>query len=213
MIETANILDIEKFVEKFSAVIFDLDDTLYPETDYVKSGYRQIEKICPEIPNMYSKLWNAFFHEKKPINYVLENENLYTEERLQACIKAYREQRPDIHLYAGVSDMILRLKSKGYRLGIITDGRPEGQHSKIEALGLKEYFEKIIITDELGGIQYRKPNPTAFKEMRQALGVEYFEMVYIGDNIEKDLIAPEKLGMGTIFFNNNDGLYKRDIRK
>lgn len=209
MIEITNILDSEKYVKSFRAIIFDLDDTLYSETDYVRSGYRQIAKVCPEIPDMYAKLWSVFGHEKNPIDAILKSEHLYSEEKLRECLSAYREQAPDIHLYDGVADMLLRLRSKGHRLGIITDGRPEGQHAKIEALGLKEYFDKIIITDELGGIGFRKPNPRAFEEMRQALHIEYSEMVYIGDNIHKDFIAPKKLGMETILFKNKNGLYKR----
>lgn len=73
------------------------------------------------------------------------------EERKEECLKAYREQIPEIKLYDGVFDLILSLKNKGLKVGIITDGRVSGQKKKIQALGLDELVDDIIITDELGG--------------------------------------------------------------
>lgn len=212
MIKITDILDAKKYVMNYKVVLFDLDDTLYSEKEYVKSGYKQIAKICPEIDNMYLKLWDAFQNGEKAIDFVLKNENLYSEKKLYDCLEVYREQKPEISLYPHVADMLSNLKNRGLKLGIITDGRPNGQHAKIKALGLERYFDKIIITDELGGVEYRKPNPQAFREMKEFFGVKYSEMVYIGDNTEKDFIAPDKLGMATIFFDNHDGLYCSDRR-
>lgn len=212
MFKITDVLDTKKYVMEYKVILFDLDDTLYSEKEYVKSGYKQIAKICPEIDNMYLKLWDAFQSGEKAIDFVLKNENLHSDKMLFDCLKAYREQEPEISLYPGVADMLSDLKNRGLKLGIITDGRPKGQHAKIKALGLEKYFERIIITDELGGVEYRKPNPQAFIEMKDFFGVEYSEMVYIGDNIKKDFIAPDKLGMATILFENNDGLYQSNWR-
>lgn len=122
------------------------------------------------------------------------------------CLEAYRFQKPDICLYDGVREMLERLK-QNYKLGLITDGRPEGQKAKIKALRLGKYFDEIIITDELGGIDFRKPNPRAFQILAEKFREEYNRMCYIGDNIHKDFIAPEMLGMKCIWFRNPDGLY------
>ena len=92
-------------------------------------------------------------------------------------------------------------------MGVITDGRSEGQRAKIKALGLDELVDHIIITDELGGVEYRKPNKTAFVKMQELLDVPFEEMCYIGDNIKKDFVAPNMLGMRSIWFRNMDGLY------
>lgn len=56
-----------------------------------------------------------------------------------------------------VLGMLVRL-NKNHKVGLITDGRPEGQRAKIKAFGLDGIFEHIIITDELGGTEYRKPD-------------------------------------------------------
>ena len=120
---------------------------------------------------------------------------------------AYRLHEPDIHLYDGVMEILIKLRSNGYKLGIITDGRSEGQRAKIQVLGLGKYMDHIIVTDELGGVKYRKPNETAFIQMADKLNVAFTQMCYIGDNINKDFIAPLKLGMRAVWFRNQDGLY------
>lgn len=103
--------------------------------------------------------------------------------------------------------MLARLKAQGKKLGIITDGRVEGQKNKIAALGLKKLVDDIIITDALGGIEFRKPNEAAFRLMQEKWQLPFKKMIYIGDNPQKDFIAPEKLRMQSMFFCNLDGLY------
>ena len=68
-------------------------------------------------------------------------------------------------------------------------------------------MDYIIVTDELGGVEYRKPNKVAYIKMRETLGVVFEEMCYIGDNLKKDFIAPKILGIRAIHFANTDGLY------
>lgn len=205
MIEIKNILDVEKYIGDMRVVIFDLDDTLYPEKEYVKSGYTAIAKEYPQIKNMSERLWSAFLEGKQAIDYVLDQENLIGEK--DNCLKIYRYHTPQIHFFDGVKEMLLRIK-KTKMIGIITDGRPEGQKAKIDALRLGEFANKIIITDELGGSEFRKPNTRAFEIMQDFFKCHFSEMCYIGDNIKKDRIAPEKLGMTFIHFGNKEGLYR-----
>lgn len=202
MIEIDNILDVEKYLDGIEAVIFDLDDTLYSEKEYVRSGYRAIAKHFNN-PSLEEKLWSAFIEKKKAIDYVFEKEGLL--ERKNEALQVYRFHKPDIHLYPGVADMIDRIKVN-HKVGIITDGRSEGQHAKLESLNLQN--ETFIITDELGGIEFRKPCDKAFILINEFFNVPFQKIVYVGDNIKKDFIAPEKLGMKAIWFMNKEGLYK-----
>ena len=188
-------------------VIFDLDDTLYSEKEYVRSGYAEIARNFKEINDMENKLWNAFKDGKPAINYVLEKEGLFSEGALSFCLNIYRNHMPQISLYPDAQELLELLKEQGILLGMITDGRPEGQYAKIKALGIKPYFDKIIVTDELGGIEFRKPNTIAFEEMQKHFNMPFETMVYVGDNPKKDFIAPKLLGMNSIYFKNPDGLY------
>ena len=189
-------------------IIFDLDDTLYPEKAYVRSGYKAVAKLFPEVSGMEEKLWQAFLEKKPAIDAVLADLKMNTAENKEAALRAYRYQEPDIAFYPGVKEMIEKLKDSGrFKLGLITDGRPEGQWAKIRALGLKDLLDEVLITDALGGISCRKPNPKAFRLMAEAFGLSPGEMVYIGDNPAKDFGACEVLGMESIWFKNADGIY------
>jgi len=207
MIEINQIADVLNYIEGLKAVVFDLDDTLYGEKEYIRSGYRAVAKVIPQVENAERKLWRFFLEKKPAIDEVLSMEGIYTEEIHQRCLEVYRLHEPDIHLYDGVMEILTKLKNNGYKLGIITDGRSEGQRAKIQVLGLGKYMDHIIVTDELGGVKYRKPNETAFIQMADKLNVAFTRMCYIGDNINKDFIAPLKLGMRAVWFRNQDGLY------
>ena len=209
MITIDKVTDLTNHLDGITAVIFDLDDTLYLEKDYVKSGYGKIAKAFPQIKNMQDKLWQVFLAGGKAIDQVLSQEGLLTDENKNKCLEIYRNQVPDIKLDGSVDEMLKALKSDGYKLGIITDGRVEGQRAKIKALDLERYVDQIIITDELGGIEMRKPNEKAFRLICERLGVDYKNAVYVGDNPKKDFIAPEKLGMRAIYYKNKEGLYSK----
>lgn len=205
MIEIGNILDVENHLDGIDVVIFDLDDTLYLERDYVRSGFEAIAKKYPNVNELFEKLWDAFLDGKQAIDYVLEKEGLLSEK--DNCLNIYRFHTPNIKLQQGVKEMLLRLKTNK-RLGLITDGRVEGQKAKIDALGISSFFDKIIITDELGGTEFRKPNSKAFILMKEYFLSDYRNMCYIGDNFKKDSVAPDKLGMKFIHFKNVNGLYQ-----
>lgn len=207
MIEIQNILDAEPYVHHLKAVVFDMDDTLYSEKEYVKSGYEKIAEAIPQVEHAADKLWELFEQKQPAIDGLLKNENIDLPEVKEMCLKIYRYQDPQIHLYPGVKEMLERMRKDGIKLGLITDGRPEGQRAKIKALGLENLFDQLIITDELGGAEFRKPNPLAFEKMRERFGIEYSQMCYVGDNLAKDFIAPQKLGMKSIWFKNKDGIY------
>ena len=187
---------------QIKGVIFDLDDTLYSEKEYVRSGYKAVSEY---LGGKYEeKLWNYFVAGKPAIDELLQE--LGREDEKAEVIKVYRSHKPDIHLYPGVTEMIEELKARGIKVGIITDGRPEGQRNKLEALGLK--VDDVIITDELGGIQFRKPCDIAFRIIATRWRLNPADIVYVGDNPAKDFQAPQQLGMRSIWFKNADGIYQ-----
>jgi len=196
---------IQEGKNEIKGVIFDLDDTLYSEKEYVKSGYKAVSDYLGG--GYEEQLWEHFEEGKPAIGLLLDSIGRKNEK--EKALAIYRGHKPDIHLYDGVAEMINSLKKKGIKVGIITDGRPEGQRNKIEALGLQ--VDDIIITDELGGIQFRKPCDIAFRIMMTRWRLNPADIVYIGDNPAKDFQAPQQLGMRSVWFKNLDGLYSSDI--
>ena len=188
-------------------VIFDLDDTLYSEKEYVRSGFRAVSEYLGTDAYV-AKLWKYFVEGIPAIDALLREIGRKGER--EACLSIYRNHKPDIHLYDGVEDMFKKLKTKGYKLGIITDGRPKGQRNKIESLGVEKWIDDIIITDQLGGVQFRKPCDIAFRVMQTKWRMHPSEIVYVGDNPVKDFQAPQQLGMKSLWCRNEDGLYKTE---
>ncbi len=186
-----------------SAVIFDLDDTLYSEKDYVKSGFLAVEQETGVSANA---LWGAFLAGLPALDTVLKELGRLDEK--EKCLTVYRKHKPMIKPYDGVLSLIERLKSRGVFVGIITDGRPLGQRLKLEALGLS--VDCVIVTDELGGEIFRKPCDIAFRMMRQHAKTDFAQMVYVADNPRKDFSAPTSLGMQCVYFDNKEGLYRQE---
>ena len=192
------------------AVVFDLDDTLYPERDYVKSGFKAVARVIEDkygFKNTERDLNLLFLNDRNGVfdRYLKKQGIPRTEQNVGELLDVYRYHKPNIKLTEEVRQTLTKLHADGYKLGVITDGRPAQQRLKISALGLNELVDRIILTDELGGIECRKPNPTAFEVMAQDLGVKLDEMIYVGDNPEKDFAIGSK-GVKTIRLNNN-GIY------
>lgn len=192
-------------------IIFDLDDTLYNEKQYVRSGFKSVSDYLGI--DCRDRLWQLFEQGRPAIDSLLLELNKENEK--EACLGIYRNHMPDIQLADGAVALIKKLKDEGREVGIITDGRPEGQRNKIKALGLDRLIgeENIIITDELGGIQFRKPCDIAFRIIQRRWKLPYEQIVYIGDNPEKDFQAAQQLGMKSIEYINRDGLYHHEEKK
>ena len=186
---------------RIKGVIFDLDDTLYSEKEYVRSGFQAVSNYLGG--GFEDLLWDYFSEGKPALDELLKHIGRLEEK--DAAISVFRAHEPSIHLYADALETIEELKRRGIKVGIITDGRPDGQRNKLNALGLK--VDDVIITDELGGVQFRKPCDIAFRIMVTRWRLNPADVVYVGDNPAKDFQAPQQLGMKAIYFKNQDALY------
>ncbi len=195
---------IESGKRNIKGIIFDLDDTLYSEKEYVRSGYRAVAKLLGD-GDIADELYGYFEKGKPAIDELFKHLDGKTDKK--DAVAVYRDHEPEIHLYPGAKELLSAIREKNIKLGLITDGRPNGQRNKIKALGLEGLFDDVIITDELGGTQFRKPCDIAFRIMRTKWQLPYEEIVYVGDNPSKDFQAPIQLGMGGIFIDNKDGIY------
>lgn len=190
--------------QRIKGVIFDLDDTLYNEKQYVRSGFKAVAEYL-DIREAEEELWHLFEMKRPAIDVYLNQ--IGQIERKAEVLTVYRDHRPQIFLNEGMKELLSELREKGIFVGIITDGRPSGQRNKIEALGLRDLVDDIIITDELGGEQFRKPCDIAFRIMQRRWEIPFEQIVYVGDNLHKDFQAPKQLGMRWIFVENQDSLY------
>lgn len=196
------------------AVIFDLDDTLIPEKQYIESGYHYIAKILNKrfgipLEKIFRDLVSLFNENPKYVfNRLFSMYGIdYTAEMIQDLVTAYRSHLPEICFYDDVMPCLEYLKLKSMKLGIITDGYVNAQYQKLKAVNAYDYFNEIIITDEFGE-EFRKPNPKAFKEMRDRLEIEFRQMVYVGDNPEKDFYISKIYPIKTMRIIRKNYLYE-----
>jgi len=196
------------------AVVFDLDDTLYPEQQYVRSGLRAVagHLAGPEhgIDEVYNFLWQQFEHgdRRRVFNTTLTRIGRPDDEQVIAeLVGLYRCHRPALHLDDATERIIRELRRRGYRLGLLTDGYLPAQRLKVEALQLQDRLDHIIYTEQLGR-EFWKPHTRAFEMMGDFLACTGQQCVYVADNPAKDFIAPAELGWHSVRVQLPQGLHR-----
>lgn len=188
-----------------TTVILDLDDTLYDEIDYCKSGFASVcERLArlpgaPTAERIFEALWKQFSagNRTKTFNAALDDLGLTCNDRLIAVlVRLYRTHVPNITLPSDSRDVLTQLSPK-YTLALLTDGFLPAQRLKVQALGIEKYFRTILYTEELGRDSW-KPSPAGFQKIMQTLNAPQQSMACVADNELKDFIAPNKLGIATI---------------
>ena len=122
--------------------------------------------------------------------------------RLADRLTAYREE--EMFMFPGAHDAIDALKAHGVKLALVTNGAAETQRAKVERFALTHRFDHIQIEGEHG---FGKPEERAYLHAMQALGVTAPETWMIGDNLEWEIEAPQRLGIYAIWMDvHGDGL-------
>lgn len=186
------------------AILFDLDDTLYDEKKFVKSGFKEVSKYVGltykiDEDNFFKELINIFEkgYRGNIFNIALENANIfYDEKTINKMVEIYRNHMPKIKLETKIKKLLSEI-SKDYLLGIITDGYFEVQKKKVKALKIERLFDCIIYTDEYGK-DFWKPNIFPYKLALEKLQMSPKETIYIGDNPHKDFIGAKSIGIVTV---------------
>lgn len=188
-------------------VIFDLDDTLYKEVDFLKSAFKEIVDYvlrCSNKPDLsatdlFEGMVNSYFSKKDAFDYLIASVGVDLEKA--TLLSMYRNHIPQISLSDGAFELLTKIKNRGFQIGIITDGRSIQQRNKIKALGLSDFVlnENIVISEEFGS---EKPSRANY-EYYVAKYPGASEFYYIADNPEKDFISPNALGWKTICIKND----------
>jgi len=185
------------------AVVFDMDDTLYAERDYVRSGYEAVgEHLRGRLgrdDRFEDWLWRRFCAGSAGGAFDALNSERglgLSEAQIAELVEVYRQHRPKIHPRAGVAELLARLHGE-FRLGLLSDGYLPAQEWKLDALGLRRFFEAVVFTEAMGREAW-KPSPAGYEAVRERLGVPHSRSAYVGDNPAKDFLAPNRLGWRTI---------------
>lgn len=200
-------------VDENTVIVFDLDDTLYNELDYLKSAYEEIaQHISPKNhKELYAQMLSIYRENKNVFEFLCDKYKL----RLEGLLTIYRNHKPNIKLKDGALEIIRKIKSKNGKIAIVTDGRYATQMTKIKALKLSDFVDKIVISEEIGS---EKPSLKNFSIVEENLtGKLYY---YIADNLKKDFLGPNQLGWKTVCLidsgcniHNNTNKYLKDKYK
>tara|TARA_R110002167_G_scaffold10353_3_gene47653 strand:+ start:2744 stop:3400 length:657 start_codon:yes stop_codon:yes gene_type:complete len=178
-------------VDENTVVVFDLDDTLYNELDFLKSAYQHIAKqLEPKAYNELLVLMIALYRSKENVFDIVASRYKISKAVL---IDMYRQHEPKIDLFKGAMEIMTGIKNKKGKIGMVTDGRTQTQLAKINALKITHLMDEIVISEAIGT---EKPNPENFRTIEKSLsGNTYY---YIADNLRKDFLAPNAMGWKTI---------------
>jgi putative hydrolase of the HAD superfamily len=199
---------VEEIMNHIKAVIFDLDNTILDRTstfrsftqsflkayfDHLESHKTLLERIIDLDQDGYkdkSELFNELLLElpwsKKPT--LSELLVYYSTEYVRSAV-----------LMNLALEVIAHVRRK-YKIGLITNGRSSIQYGKIDQLGIRDAFDFIAVSEEVG---VKKPDPTIFALALNKLEVKPEECIYIGDHPVNDIEGAAAIGMETIWFRVN----------
>ena len=189
-------------------VVFDIDDTLYLEADYVCSGFEAVDAWAaqwlgfPDFAVHCIELFRAGCR-GRIFDAVLRPCGRATPEVISALVELYRAHRPRIQMAPDAAAALAEIRVR-WPIAALSDGPVVSQSRKCEALGLSSLGCPIILTDLLGAA-FRKPDPTAFQHLEASVPARHF--VYVADNPLKDFTAPSQLGWTTVRVRRSGGLH------
>ena len=184
------------------AVVFDLDDTLYPRERFVRSGLAAVAQYVDEqfgVPAVraFTTLLKASAEETGTEFQVLcETFGLRTA-IVPELLQVFRTHRPELWLAHGAIDTLQALRNQGWRIAILTNGLPPVQAAKIHALGLAQHVDHIVYAAEYA--ENGKPNPAVFAEVLRRLNLAPAQCVMVGDDANCDIRGGREAGMRTIW--------------
>ena len=183
-------------------LVFDLDDTLYDERTYVRSGFRAVARWLNTIFGWKKDTTYDFMTEVletegrgRVFDRLLEQQGSLTKTLVQDCLRVYRHHRPKIQLWPDARAFLKQYC--GDALYLVTDGHKVVQAQKVHALGINGRFRKVYLTHRYS-IRSAKPSTRCFELIRARENCDWKEMIHIGDNPAKDFVGLKALGVRTV---------------
>lgn len=196
------------------SIVFDLDDTLYLERDYVRSGIQAVGRWLLKqsgvtgFSDLAQHLWD---HGQRSFLFDTTLDRLGIEPSatlVAELVDVYHFHEPRIAL---APDAARFLTDPGhYRFALISDGLAISQRRKVAALQLERFaLDPLILTADLGN-GFGKPHGHAFELVEAMHGGPPAAIVYVADNPAKDFVAPRALGWRTVQIDRPEAVHPRE---
>jgi putative hydrolase of the HAD superfamily len=116
----------------------------------------------------------------------------------QQIVRDYTQAREEsLCLFPDTLPTLSHLRSAGVKLVLITNGQAELQRRKIERFALADYFSVILVEGEFG---LGKPDERVYLHVLEHLGIAAIDAWMVGDNLDWEVAAPQRLGMKGIWY-------------
>ncbi|MCL2115838.1 MAG: TIGR02253 family HAD-type hydrolase [Methanobrevibacter sp.] len=193
------------------AVFFDIDDTLLDTSSFaelarraaitkmVENGlplkkneaYNLLKEIVKQKGSNYDKHFNSL------TKHVLGEENNLL---IALGMTTYHNVKfALLRPFPKTEHILIYLKSKGYRLGVISNGLTIKQWEKLIRLNLHHFFDEIITSEEVG---YDKPDKCIFEEAIDKMNCKAEKSIMVGNKYEVDILGAINAGMSAILVNS-----------
>ncbi len=197
------------------AILMDLDDTLYDAAAAYRRGEEAAIRTGSEVLGISREEWaeawktgkactkkiltegaaqhHRLFYIQHALEYLGRSPFEHTEEIYEAY---WRAALDGMKLFDGVEEFLQQAKAKGWKLALCTDMTAVMQYRKIRRLGLPEYLDAVVTSEEAGA---EKPDCRMFELTLEKLGTAPEEAVMIGDNFRKDVEGARQAGIRAIW--------------
>ncbi len=192
-------------------LVFDVDDTLYLERDYVRSGLRAVDALVTDlfgVPGFFELAQSDFEQGRRGdlFDRALGGLGLpATTTVLARLVGCYRGHRPAIRLLPDARRALDAASAVG-PVAVITDGPLASQQAKVQVLGLRRWASPVVLTADLFPL-CPKPDPAAFRHVQGVLDADGPDCTYVADNPQKDFSGPAGLGWRTVRVRRANGLH------
>ena len=184
------------------AVTVDLDDTLFPQSSWLAGAWLAVAEASG-IAGLHPALLacaSAGSDSGGIIDRALARVGVEDPSpMLPSLVAAFTGWAPDsLDLYPGALHALVRLRSAGMAIAVVTDGNPYIQRSKLKALQLYGLVDHVVLSDEIGGRSTRKPSPAPFLRALELCGTAASATVHVGDRPAKDVVGAAAAGLRCI---------------
>jgi putative hydrolase of the HAD superfamily len=185
-----------------SAVIFDLDDTLYAERRFALSGFAAVAlDVAARTGRSPDELFRSLCRsyrdgQRATALQDLVNGHRLADDEIAQGIATIRAHQPRLRLPRLAREVLSTLRAQGHRLAILTNGLPSTQRGKVAALDLAPLVDVVVYAQEYAPAG--KPHAACFEAVLSQLEVAASRSVFVGDHPEKDIAGARACGLRTI---------------
>jgi putative hydrolase of the HAD superfamily len=188
---------------RLRAVLFDLDDTLFPQADWLDGAWTAVAdagRAQGVDAAAFEAALRAVAAQGSAKGHIIDRalgRVGRADVDVAPLVARFAAHAPaGLDPYPGVADALADL-GRRTPLGLVTDGDPGIQRAKLAALGIEPLFTVVVLSDELGR-EHRKPSPVPFRAALDALGVAATDVVHVGDRPDKDVRGASAAGIRAV---------------